>query len=119
MADQDQPNQPLTNEPNPGGLTPGLTPEGSSVGPQPTDPATDNTVQAGDAPVVDTGPKAGPNSEGQAPAPDAPEAPAAPESAPETPAEEDKPAEDAPAPAEEPADAPAPTDGVNSSEDLK
>lgn len=45
----------------------GETPEGSTEGPQPTNQQEANTVPVGNADaqqVVDTGPKAGPNSEG-------------------------------------------------------
>ena len=71
MADQDQPTQPQDDtNPNPGGLTPGMTPDGSTVGPQPTPAGVDENVSPPSEPVVDTGPKAGPNSEGQAPAAD-------------------------------------------------
>jgi len=55
------------NNPNPGGLTPGMTPDGSTVGPQPTPPGTDVNESPPKDPVVDTGPKAGPNSEGKVP----------------------------------------------------
>lgn len=61
MADQDAASDPSVDA-NP---TPavGETPEGSTVGPQPTAPG--NVSTDGTPEVIETGPKAGPNSEGK------------------------------------------------------